>query len=120
MLKEYKWKTEGKPWLKETRITPERCSEIHINSLEWRIARRVREKQKELGCPLRNGRFSAGEDDILVENLQSYYTDYPKYNPLLLLHSDTCSQKLKAKAKETCLYPRIVEGLNRTTYDAYI
>ena len=86
--------------------------------MDWRIARRVREKQKKLGCPLRNGRWSAGEDDILVENLQSYFKDNPIYNPLLLLHSDKYNQKLRRAAKETSLYSRMVEGLNRTPFEA--
>ena len=80
---------------------------------------KVRKRQSEQGRPLRKGRWSAGEDDILVENLQRYYKENPMYNPILLLHSAKSNQKLLRTTKETLLYSRIAAGLNRTNSDAY-
>ena len=106
--------------MKEERISYESHQEIHhSNSVSGTASKNVRKRQKELGQPLRKGNWSPGEDDILVENLQGYYKDYPLYNPLLLIHSAKSNSKLLRAAKETLLYTRIAEGLNRTICNAY-
>ena len=120
MLYNYVWKTQRKPWKKVERISPERCHEIHCsNSVNSTATTNFRKRLKEEGCPLRSGRWSEGEDDILVTNLQNYHKDNPKFNPILLLHSAKSNRKLMETVKETLFYSRIAEGLNRSMYDAH-
>ena len=114
------WRLYRKPRNKVSRVSDERDYELHsCNMADPTLASHQLKQMKEEGCPIRSGKWLAGEDRILIKNLRNYRKNYPDYDPIEILHSKL-DQKLKMIVKTTSFYSRIAEGLNRTIYAAFV
>ena len=78
----------------------------------------IKRSMRAAGEPLRSGKWLAGEDKIVLENIKRYMEDYPSHNPIEMLHTEK-NPELKRVVKSTKFYSRLAEGLNRTIHDVY-